>query len=170
METDESNNNITKAFTVYPEQIVKSDLYVDDDNISYNPDPPVKEQVLKVTVTVYNLGNDTAANIEVQMKLDGTQLDGLQTIGYLAPGEHASLTWNWMPTAGEHTFEVIVDPSNDTEEWNESDNTAQISVDIPADPISSDVWLPILAVVSIGVLGAGIYMFWKSRQKKKGKA
>jgi subtilase family serine protease len=141
---------------------------VDDDSISYAPDPPVKGQVLKVTVTVYNLGNDTAANIEVQMKLDGTQLDGLLTIGYLAPGEHANLTWNWMPTAGDHTFEVIVDPSNDTSEWNESDNTAQISVEIPDDPISSDVWLPILAVISIAVLGVGVYMYWKSRQKKKG--
>lgn len=170
VETNESNNQVVKLFTVYPAQTIKPDLYVDDSNISYSPDPPQKGLVLKINVTVWNLGNDSASNIEVQMKVDGSQLDGIMTIGYLAPGHSAIVSWNWMSSAGEHTFEVIVDPSNLTEEWSEANNTAQFSVELPADPISSDVWLPILAVAAFAVLGFGIYSYWKSRQRKKGKA
>jgi len=160
---------VIKLFVVYPAQTIKPDLYVDDSNISYSPDPPQKGLVLKINVTVWNLGNDSASNIEVQMKVDGSQLDGIMTIGYLAPGHSAVVTWNWMTSAGEHTFEVIVDPSNLTEEWSEENNTAQFSVELPADPISSDVWLPILAVAAFAVLGFGVYSYWKSRQRKKGK-
>jgi subtilase family serine protease len=169
-ENNESNNQVVMLFTVYPEQILKPNLYVDEGNVSYSPDPPQKGTVLKINVTVWNLGNDSAANVEVQLKVDGTQLDGLMTIGYLEAGHSAVVSWNWMPSAGKHSFEVIVDPSNTTQEWNEADNTAQFQVELPADPISPDVYLPILAVVAIAVLGIGIYMFWRSRQRKKGKA
>lgn len=78
--------------------------------------------------------------------------------------------WNWMPSAGTHTFDVIVDPSNSTQEWSEADNTAGFQVELPADPIPLEAYLPFLGVAAAVVLGAGIYMFWQSRQRKKGMA
>lgn len=168
-EANESNNLVVRQFTVLPAQMLRPDLYVDAGNITLFPDPPDRGRVLKFNVTVWNLGNDSATNVVVVMKIDGNKLDGDLHIGYLAPGLSTTLTGSWMPTGGRHTFEVVVDPDNQTAEWSEADNSAQRQFDLPSDPISTDVLVLILAVVAFAVLGLGIYSFAKARARRKGK-
>jgi subtilase family serine protease len=167
-ESNESNNNVVREFTVYPAQIIKPNLLVNAGNITISPDPPVKERVLRFNVTVWNLGNDSASDIDVQLWIDGEKLDGVLNIPYLAPGQSAIVTGMWMPSGGVHTFEVTVDPDGQIDEWSTEDNHAQIQVELPADPLEVP-WLIILAIVSFAVLAYGLYAYMGKRRRGKAK-
>ena len=119
-------------------------------------------------MTVTNLGNDSVSSAAVMVKIDGAQVGNLLYVSHLDPGASQIVGLQWMPTYGQHTITVSADPSNAVAEANETNNNATKSLDLGAAPTNlGDLMLPILGVLSIVVLAAGIIAYSRSRKRKR---
>jgi uncharacterized repeat protein (TIGR01451 family) len=166
-ELNESNNTASATFAVHLPNVLKPDLYVSSQSIVLDPSTPVKGQVLRFNVTVTNLGNDSASNVLVLMKVDGNDI-GSPTVNYIGPNGVRLVTGQWVATAGAHTFTVTLDPSNSVNESNEANNQASVSFSLPSDPVAFP-WEWILLGVALIVLVFGAYSFTRAKKGKKPK-
>ena len=90
--------------------------------------PQVGDDVL-VEMSVTNLGNVKAENVEVIFQEEGISID-TQTFD-LGPGGSKVLFWDWEPqTAGGRTLSFLVDSSDTIDEINEDNNRIDIIVNV----------------------------------------
>lgn len=97
-----------------------------------SPANPTALQSFEVSTTVTNVGYLSAgAGVQVQLLLDGANA-GTVTLPTLAIGAEFDATFTVGPlSAGSHALRVVVDPGSTLDEWDESNNTAQHTADIP---------------------------------------
>ncbi|MHC4822139.1 MAG: CARDB domain-containing protein, partial [Planctomycetota bacterium] len=100
--------------------------------LATTPANPTALQSFEVSATITNVGFLTAgAGVQVQLLLDGAQA-GTISLPSLSVGASSEATFPLGPlAAGTHTLQVVVDPGSTLDEWDESNNTAQHSTDIP---------------------------------------
>ncbi|MEM0449590.1 MAG: CARDB domain-containing protein [Methanomassiliicoccales archaeon] len=166
-ELNESNNVVIKYFIVYPPFSTKPDLKVSSQNISYYPNPPIISKPVRFNITIWNLGNDSAYNIKVQVKIDGKQLGNTIIIPYIYPYSSINISVIWIAKGGQHSFQVILDPDDEVEEWDVEENEAQITLSLPPEPLEIP-WMAIFAFAAFSVLGYGVYSYLGKVKKKKG--
>ena len=166
-ELNETNNTAYATFLVHQVNVLRPNLSVSSQSIVLTPDPAVKGKVLKFNVTVTNLGNGSATNVLVLMKVDGTEIAS-PSINYIGPGESRLVVGQWIATGGDHTFTVIVDPNGIINESSEADNQASVSFSLPADPVSFP-WEWILLAVALVVLGLGAFSYLRAKKGKQPK-
>jgi len=98
---------------------------------SFNTDiaiPQVGDDVL-VEMSVSNLGNVEAENVEVIFQEEGISLDN--ELFDLGPGGSKTLFWNWQPqTAGSRTLSFLVDTDDSIDEINEDNNRMDVVVNV----------------------------------------
>jgi len=109
----------------------KADLLPGD--IVLSPANPTTLDGLEVSTTVTNVGYLTAdAGVQVQLLVDGVDA-GSTALPALATGESAVATFTLAPLgAGPHTLRVVVDAGGTLDEWDETNNEAERSTDVPA--------------------------------------
>lgn len=99
------------------------------------PAAPAPGDEVTFSVTVRNLGADTAAATSLRFTLDGSVL-AEPVVPSLAGGASTVVTATWTATSGDHTLLAGVDPDDDVAETDESNNDAQrgFTVEPLADP------------------------------------
>ena len=101
--------------------------------MSVSPASPTSLQTVTVTVPVTNSGTATpGASFSVQLLVDGVEA-ATQTVAPIAPAATSNVVLAAGPfAAGTHAFSVVVDVGGVIAELDESNNTAQQSVDVLA--------------------------------------
>jgi hypothetical protein len=105
-----------------------SDLYVNESSISLNITEPYVGDVVGINVTVWNIGDAAATNVNVSCYDNGSLID-YYIISSVPPDpsmqepRYAYCIWQTAcPTA--HNISIEVDPGNVEKEYNESNNFA----------------------------------------------
>ncbi len=136
----DSNNNVHIAwddyrdgnYEIYYKRSYFSplpDLAIAPEDISHNPENPLEEQLVTTTLTVHNIGTVDAYNVRVNFYLNG-QLKTSAWMHVLA-GSSTNETFFWTPaTGGTYTTYFIVDPDDEIEESDETNNEASTSIDV----------------------------------------
>ncbi len=102
----------------------KSDLLITSEDITFGAYPAVPGEPNSISATVWNVGNIPAVNIEVSFSDSGGPI-GSQIIPIIGPNDSntVSIQHSW-PDEGFQLITVAVDPANNIEELNETNNTA----------------------------------------------
>ncbi|MEJ2392693.1 MAG: CARDB domain-containing protein, partial [Gammaproteobacteria bacterium] len=123
-EADEENNRQTVA--LYPEQINFADLVVQSISLSTPPeDAVIWGDPIDIVAVVGNLGTAAAEPFRVNFYVDGRYVDYdvIPGLSHEDGDNVATATVAWVPTAGEHLFEVRVDdPISHVLELDETNN------------------------------------------------
>jgi len=104
------------------------DLYVNQTSISPNKTSPVVGDATEVNITVFNIGDRAATNVNVSCYDDDTFFDSyvinsVPPSPAMAEPRNATCIWNpQCPTS--HNISVKVDPDNSISEYNETNNEA----------------------------------------------
>jgi len=126
-EASEGNNVASASLTTAPVPdlaVAPEFIVVSHTNLDVNRN-------VGVTAVVSNLGQTDAGEVTVQLvSLDGAGglLLGEQTVGPLAVGESAQVSFVFCPEAGPWNLQVRVDPENGVTELDEANNAAVKSV------------------------------------------
>jgi hypothetical protein len=97
-----------------------------------SPTRPTSLQAIEVSTTVANEGYLlAAAGIQVQLLVDEADA-GYVALPSLAIGAATEVTFTIGPLAGGgHAMRIVVDPGGALDEWDETNNAAQNSTDVP---------------------------------------
>lgn len=100
--------------------------------IVMSPNYPTSLQTIEVSTTVANEGYLLAdAGIRVQLLVDEVDA-GQVVLPSLAIGAASEVTFTIGPlAAGPHAMRLVVDPGGTLDEWDETNNTAQRSTEVP---------------------------------------
>ena len=127
------NGGRAQPFAVAVSGVGVNDLRPDPSPIasSFSKDiaiPQVGDDVL-VEMTVSNLGNVKAENVEVVFQEEGLAID-TKTFD-IGPGGAKNLFWDWQPqNAGQRTLSFIIDSNDDIDEINEANNRMDVIVNV----------------------------------------
>lgn len=131
-ETDRGNNSATVS--VGPFDILKSDLVIT--SLLLTPDYAAAGDTVTAHVTVKNIGDAaTLASFDMLLTLDGGAVALLRSAGSLTPGSSADLTGTFSVcvSAGTHTIHAEADSAGLIDEKNESNNSADATLDTTGD-------------------------------------
>ncbi len=110
------------------------DLTIGDDGIHFSNDDPIEGEIIVITATVWNIGNDTAREIAVDFydHFAGTSTKiGRTFIPEISPNASADTSIEWVAQpAGHHGILVKVDPDNTIPEFREDNNVADRGIDV----------------------------------------
>ncbi|HTY47770.1 MAG TPA: CARDB domain-containing protein [Methanomassiliicoccales archaeon] len=166
-ESNETNNQLSREFSVRARAYYLPDLSVDRAAVVFYPSTPSVGTMCRINVTVSNIGNDTADNVKVQVKVDGVAVGGTITIPQLLPGHSQTVTVGWEPTYGAHSFNITVDGQNAITEARKDNNQVTFTLDLGPAPFNYDSLVLPLWIVAIGALAVGGYAFMRRRRRKK---
>ena len=123
-EQDEANNTLTTGLFVQGPELAPTGL-------TFSPSVPHIGETIKVTASVKNVGTGSATKIPVAFFIDGVQF--AQPTVSLADNESTDVTaflrtgeLNLSP--GSHTVRIMIDPSNQIAERDETNNEIRTSV------------------------------------------
>ena len=118
--------------------------------ISVSPVNPTSLQTVTVTAPVTNDGTGTpGASFSVQFLVDGVEA-GTQTVAPIAPGASTNVMFSAGPfAAGARALSIVVDANGVITESDESNNTAEQSVDVAAQA-TLEVGTPITISANVG--------------------
>lgn len=117
----------------------KPDLTLTTNDIDFNPSAPFSGDTVQITITVYNIGDSNANNVLVNV-YDGNPQTGGTSIGSKTTSVPANgqtdviVDWATTGITGTFTVNVILDPNDDIEEGDESNNQAQKPITITGKP------------------------------------
>jgi M6 family metalloprotease-like protein len=107
-----------------------------------------------INIQISNIGNMEAANVPVQVTLDGQPFTNLQ-VSNVAAGASTQISFTWISTLGSHVFQVALDPGHTINEPSRENNVVSfnvnvgptLSINIPAKIASlGDIWVLINGV------------------------
>jgi len=134
------------SFSVIPEDAPRISVFT-------SGKPVWENELLKVTLTVANLGTGTAENIVVETE-GAESYGGKEIIGDLAPGDYDTVTVYLANPKGEEEIrskvEYLMHGQKKMEEFN-------VGVKVPPKPEGAPLWIAIV------VVAAGIW-WWRKRR------
>jgi subtilase family serine protease len=127
-----ANNHAEKQFTVLPVVIDRPDLLFST-GVMLSPSPPALTDGDQATVTIMvsNDGTAPAYNVDVQFKLDDSNLT-VRRIGTLAAGTSEDVVVQWTALQGHHNISVEIDYQHNITEFNETNNQVWRQFDVRA--------------------------------------
>lgn len=143
-EKNETNNNATKQLVVGPAPVPLPDLEVTAQNITYSPSIVHVGDPVQFSVKIYNKGDAGIGGVKVRFEIDGLYI-GQQTTDWIPAKDARFVYQGWTPTQanlGNRTLTVTVDPTEETNDSNFSNNQASIVFEVK----SASVYKPDLAV------------------------
>ncbi len=111
----------------------KPDLAITGKDIVFDNYWPTEGENLTINATISNVGLRNASNILVQFfdgnrEKNGTQINSDKIIDKINSGENSTLSAVWNSTGGNHDIYVIIDPKNDVDELEETNNQAYSTI------------------------------------------
>jgi hypothetical protein len=135
---------------------------------------------LNIKVTIRNIGEIDARDINIALYIDGQLIDS-RTVMRLVNSSQDDykdilISFAWKPVAGEHKIEVKIDPDNSIVESNENNNVASKKVRIE-DPwgvgpgILSDrkICPVIMTIAAVMIMGIVSYYVLRKRKEEQEK-
>jgi uncharacterized membrane protein len=122
--TSESDLTDTIKFQV---DMMLPDLFLT--SVSYSPKTPKAGKACTVTVTVMDRGDVNVDNVTVRFQ-DGSTIMGTERLERMQANTNKTVTFTWVPRAGQHTLKFTVDPDNSIIESDEKNNIMKDSVNI----------------------------------------
>ncbi|UCE73610.1 MAG: right-handed parallel beta-helix repeat-containing protein [Methanomassiliicoccales archaeon] len=121
LEAIETNNIVADVMSVGP------DLAVDFTDISFSENPVAEGTIVTITVVIHNYGGQDANDVVVNIydnEIKKKALIGSVTIPTIAAGGTATITITFDTTgeAGYHDIWVVIDPKDDIEEYDDTNN------------------------------------------------
>ena len=107
------------------------DLEISASSISLTPSAPKDGDVVAITATVQNRGQQGATNVQVTA-YEGSAVIGTQAISHLAGNTAGSASFSYDATGktGVHQITVIIDPDNAITEQSENNNSASKTIGV----------------------------------------
>lgn len=128
-ESNEGNNDMIDTITV----VSKPELAISSGDITFSDSAPPEGVEITIYATVHNFGGGYAQSVIVEFHVDDDNI-GYDTINIAGNSQTtASQTWT-TEGIGNHTVTVIVDPNNDFDEENESNNQASKILEVSDKP------------------------------------
>ena len=109
-------------------------------SIEWEPDVPTIGMDTRVEITVENRGQERSEQAQLAFKVDG-ETTGETGLGGIDAGESTTKRFEWRAEEGKSTFGASVDPENQIEEGDETNNETSI--------VFGGAFLPDLVVESI---------------------
>ncbi len=139
-ESDETNNEFTSGPLPL---ITPADLVISD--ISCNPDAGIHDgDNVLISVTATNSGSSATPRASMVILVIDNYLIGLKGINGLGVGESATISFNWIASAGPHTIKARADVNGQVVEADEENN------DLIATLTVNDVHAPTLDWITPG--------------------
>ncbi len=111
------------------------DLVIEDSDVQVSPSNPNEGDIVTITATVHNLGNNDSYNVNVTFYLDAIAPNN--EIATLNAGDipingsaQVSYQWNTTGVVGEHTILALADSTHSIAELNERNNTGKVNITI----------------------------------------
>jgi hypothetical protein len=154
-ESDESNNQASRALTDTDEVEEGPDLAISASDITLSPEDPVAGETVTITATIENLGTGNVTDVIVEF-WDGDSWIGNATLS-LEAGANGTVSVEWEATAGDHDLRVVVDPDNMIAEQDETtNNEATKSITVEPETVAAedddDIPLWIWVLIAVGVI------------------
>ncbi len=133
-ERNEADNTATRILDVA--EAPAPNLYVDADNIGFDPASPQLGAQVTILATIINNGTADATSVTVQFREGRTTPVALnQVIDSIPAGSSAvaSVTYDSGSSSGDPSFTVTADPDNFITELDETDNSARKTLTLQAD-------------------------------------
>ena len=130
-ESIEDNNVATWTL-----EVTSPDLVVTRTNLTITPGYPTEGEEAIIAITVWNGAAQTAPPFEVTVLVGGEVLRTLSVDTGLTGGGNVTLETNWTATRGRHTFTVRVDPTNQVDEEDRTNNEASRSFSVNSRPVA----------------------------------
>jgi subtilase family serine protease len=166
-ELNETNNAASEKVEVvaFASTFLRADLEISAQNLTLSSDEIEAGDSIVITSEVFNFGNNSADDVEVVFTVDGDRV-GEQVIPHIPVNNSRAARVTWIATVGHHIINVTVDPTNQINESNKSNNRASISIDVT--PVGSDfpVWIIVVGVAIPLVLALAIMYVMKWRRPK----
>ena len=111
-----------------------ADLYVNDSSISFNVSEPYVSDILGINITVWNIGDAAASQVNVSCYDNGNYFDSY-IINSIPPNpsmQEPRYAYCELKTdcPTEHNISIRVDPANLIKEYNESNNFASKNINL----------------------------------------
>jgi len=137
LETDEDNNKIVHAFTIFEQPLANLRPQSSEINIVFTPAAPAEGDSVDIMLMFENSGRDDCTNfyIEFSQTLDGETsiIESSQVRTIIAQGESGQYNITWQADGvGEFTITIILDSNEAIDEFVEDDNTATATIDVRA--------------------------------------
>jgi len=134
VDVNRGNNTANRQVTVTAAE--KPDMQISVDDITISPASPLEGDTLTVNATIHNRGSQTG-NVKVAL-YDGNPASGgvkrsetvISPIIPLGGSAQAALALDTTGLSGSHTFFVRIDPDNNIDEADETNNQASRNVTI----------------------------------------
>jgi hypothetical protein len=140
-------------------------------NLTASPAHPVAGRYVAFRVEVENRGIHTLANVIVALRVDGVLLDSVNITALAANSSASPLFLDWKATKGQHAVEMVVDPANAVNEYNETNNDLTITLVVnpapqgtPPDSGRSYIWAG-AGVIALAAIAA---ILARTRRKSGG--
>ncbi|MFC1917092.1 CARDB domain-containing protein [Chloroflexota bacterium] len=136
VETDETNNATTFAFSVFAPDLVIS-------SITGLPDSLAVGAEVVFTITVNNEGSSNARASRVYFYIDDIAR-GYYDIPIMAPEATSNMTFKWVATSGQHIARAVADGLNHVRESDETNNETELAftTTVPDLYIDTLTWSP----------------------------
>ena len=123
LEAIETNNIASDIMNVGP------DLAIDFTDISFSDNPATEGTIVTITVVIHNNGGQDANNVVVNFydnEIKKKALIGSVTIPTIAADgtQTITITFDTTGEVGYHDIWVVIDPKDDIEEYDETNNEA----------------------------------------------
>lgn len=145
-EMNEDNNTFVLQFNAVQ---LFPDLYITPQDISFSGQPYFGNPTTIYADVHANTNISVTGPFDVSFFSDG-QLIGNDTIASIAAGATVNTSVLWIPDVGTHTITVVVDPLDFVGESDETNNSAEVNIDVP--------W-PDLSPRDISVLDGGSHFY-----------
>jgi hypothetical protein len=95
-----------------------------------SPNPPTTVDQLTLGFDIINDAHDDAWNVEWAINRDGAPfMTGV--IAHIEDHDYEFASVAFTETAGDHVYELIIDPHDQYDEWDEDDNVSVFRVTVP---------------------------------------
>jgi parallel beta-helix repeat protein len=105
------------------------DLSISEANITFYPSNPYDGDVVEITVAVYNNGNENVTSAVVKFGYNSQSQENNLSV---AENSVNYTKFHWTATEGDNDLTFMVDPEDDIQESNESNNNVTVSVHVNA--------------------------------------
>ena len=136
-ETDEDNNKIVHAFTIFEQPLANLRPQPVELNIVFTPIAPAEGDSVDILLMFENNGRDDCTNfyIDFTQTLDGetNTIETVQVRTIIAQGESGQYNITWQPDGvGEFTITIVLDSNEAIDEFVENDNTVIATIYVRA--------------------------------------
>lgn len=101
-----------------------------DHGLRWSPNPPTGTAPLTLSFDIVNDSPDDVTNVEWVVRRDGVDFRS-GAFAHIDEADYEFHLFSFTETAGEHVYELVIDPANRIGERNEHNNASVIRVVVP---------------------------------------